>query len=206
MGSSATRKYESPQRREQAAATRRRIVEAARRLFSQRGIAHTTLEAVAKAAKVSTPTVFQVFGSKQAIVAAMLPAVKAEVEIGPQFKTLMASSSPREKLAISARMTRAWCEQGADVHQVMREAARHDRSARKTWNAAEDSRLRGQRALVESIASQLRRGVSVEQAADVLFALSSDALYRELVDGRGWTPDAYEAWLAESTARLLLER
>ena len=41
------RTYNSPRRREQAATTRREILEAAQRLFEQRGYAATTMAAIA---------------------------------------------------------------------------------------------------------------------------------------------------------------
>jgi AcrR family transcriptional regulator len=43
----STRRYDSPRRREQAAATRRDILEASQRLFEQQGYAATTMAAIA---------------------------------------------------------------------------------------------------------------------------------------------------------------
>src|SRR5919202_6450587 len=68
------RRYHSPQRQQQAQATRRQIVEAAGRLFSQHGYFGTTIGAIAHAAGVAEPTVYAAFGSKRAILSALIDA------------------------------------------------------------------------------------------------------------------------------------
>src|SRR3954471_10829461 len=59
-----TRRYNSPRRREQAAATRREILEAAQRLFERDGYAATTMAAIAAEAGVALKTVYLAFESK----------------------------------------------------------------------------------------------------------------------------------------------
>src|SRR3989442_13552306 len=61
------RRYESPLRRAQAAATRREILEAAQRLFEQRGYAATTMAAIAAEANVALKTVYVTFDSKSGV-------------------------------------------------------------------------------------------------------------------------------------------
>jgi hypothetical protein len=41
-------------------------------------------------------------------------------------------------------------------------------------------------------------------ARDVLWTLCSHATYDQLVTRRGWSPDRYEAWLADALRRTLL--
>ena len=71
-GSAAPRRYTSPKRQEQARATRRAIVEAARALFLARGYAGTTIDAVAGEAGVAVQTVYAAFGSKAQILKTVL--------------------------------------------------------------------------------------------------------------------------------------
>src|SRR5260370_17833852 len=59
-------------RRPRAQATRRRIRDAARRLFVERGYVATTIEAIAGEAGVAVPTVYLAFGTKPALLAALL--------------------------------------------------------------------------------------------------------------------------------------
>src|SRR6266511_6236630 len=66
-----TRRYNSPRRREQAAATRRAILEAAQRLFEHQGYPATTMEAIAAEAGVALKTVYVVFTTKSRLLRAL---------------------------------------------------------------------------------------------------------------------------------------
>src|SRR6478672_5080563 len=67
----STRRYESPRRREQAAATRREILEAAHRLFAQQGYAGTTMADLAGEAGVALKTVYVAFETKAGVLRAL---------------------------------------------------------------------------------------------------------------------------------------
>ncbi len=64
---SSRRKYHSPLRADQAEQTRRRVLEAAFRLFVERGYAGTTMTAVAEDAGVSPETIYLTFGGKRGL-------------------------------------------------------------------------------------------------------------------------------------------
>src|SRR6266496_4226329 len=59
-------------RRPKAQATRRRILDAARGLFVERGYVATTIEAIASQAGVAVPTVYLAFGTKRALLVELL--------------------------------------------------------------------------------------------------------------------------------------
>jgi hypothetical protein len=50
----------------------------------------------------------------------------------------------------------------------------------------------------------LRRGLDVESASDILWTLNHPDLWQLLVAERGWTPDQWEAWFAETVRAQLL--
>ena len=52
---------------------------------------------------------------------------------------------------------------------------------------------------------RLRPDLSVDVAADVIWATNSAELYVLLTVDRGWTPRRYELWLADAWCRLLLQ-
>ncbi len=54
-------------------------------------------------------------------------------------------------------------------------------------------------------AGGLRRGLSVDDAADTIWATNSAELYVMLTEERGWTPERFERWLADTWTRLLLD-
>ena len=66
-----TRRYESPRRRQQAAATRTQILESARRLFEEQGYAATTMAAIAADAGIALKTVYVAFETKSGLLRAV---------------------------------------------------------------------------------------------------------------------------------------
>jgi hypothetical protein len=53
---------------------------------------------------------------------------------------------------------------------------------------------------------ELRAGLDVERAADLLWALNDPALWQALVRERGWAPEEYEDWLTGALGAELLGR
>ena len=62
---STKREYDSSRRQAQAQETRRHILEAARKLFMERGYAGATAEAIASEAGVSAQTIYAIFKNKK---------------------------------------------------------------------------------------------------------------------------------------------
>ena len=50
----------------------------------------------------------------------------------------------------------------------------------------------------------LRKGVTVERAAEIMWAYTSPEFYDLLVVGRGWTPDRFGEFVASALAAALL--
>ncbi len=50
----------------------------------------------------------------------------------------------------------------------------------------------------------LRTGLTPERATDTYAALANPHTYAFFIGERGWTPDQFEEWLADSLPRLLL--
>src|SRR5215218_6265163 len=101
-----TRRYESPRRREQAAATRRLILEAAERLFERQGYAATTMAAIAREAGVALKTVYVAFETKSGLLRALwhlrLRGDEADVPIGerPWYRAVLAEPDPERALRL----------------------------------------------------------------------------------------------------------
>ena len=76
------------------AATRAALLEAARELFTARGLDRTTVRAIAERAGVNQALLFRYFGSKDALFAAAL---------SEQARTLAAQAPPEELLATTLR-------------------------------------------------------------------------------------------------------
>ncbi|HUP28438.1 MAG TPA: TetR/AcrR family transcriptional regulator, partial [Chloroflexia bacterium] len=68
--------------------------------------------------------------------------------------------------------------------------------------------LAGRRAgldhFIATSAGILRQDLSTEKASAIFRALTHEQIYKELVEVGGWSPDHYEAWLAEILKKQLL--
>ena len=194
----------STYRQEQAAATRHRIAVAARKLFGERGYGATTLAAIAVEAGVAEPTVYAVFGSKRSFLVALRQQMHAEVELSKLTAAAKDAPDARLKLEAWARLLRAQMERSYDVIAVHREAARVDPAAAEENRRVLDSRAGQMRQLVHRLAPDLRADLTLRSATDILWAFSTEELYRELVQERRWTPGRYQTWMARTLKQQLL--
>ena len=95
--------YRSPLRKERAADTRRRIAAAALELFTERGFGGTTVAAIAERAGVSAQTVYATFGSKGAILRALLAQMEENADAAGWRERIATESGPRGKLTAFAQ-------------------------------------------------------------------------------------------------------
>ena len=74
------------------------------------------------------------------------------------------------------------------------------------WREISDRRAANMLKLVREIddVGGLRPDLSIEDAADTIWATNSPELSVMLINERGWSADHYERWLAETWQRLLL--
>jgi len=199
------RPYDSPRRREQAAGTRRLILTEAQRLFERDGYAGTSMAAVAKAAGVALKTVYLTFETKAGLLRAVwhraLRGDLDEVPVGEQdwFQRVMDEPDPARRLALAARNSRLVKERAAAILEVIHSAAPADPEIGALWERIKADFHDNQRTIVQSLSRDraLRKGVTVEAAADVMWALNQPSLYQLLVNDRGWTPERYERWLRD---------
>jgi AcrR family transcriptional regulator len=207
------RRYHSPQRRQQAGLTRRQILEAARRLFATRGYAATTLPAIAREAGVSAPTITAVFGTKPALLEALIQmGVRGDTAEAPLieqswWQEMLAEPDPRQQLRRQAAIARQIHERSADIFEIVRGAATADPEIATLLTKQAARRLEDAKSVAEALArkSALRASMPVDQATDVLWALTAAYTYRLLVTERGWSPDQYEEWLASCMIHSVLD-
>jgi AcrR family transcriptional regulator len=206
MSHSSSRRYHSPRRSQQAEATRQAIVHAARKLFAEHGYQTTTLQAIAREAEVSVPTLYVTFGSKAAILSALVKSAGADEEIRAVADAAFAEPDPRRQLRLAARVIRSIHERDADISDLLWQAGGGDPDLAAAWRQSHQQQLARQGELMEVLADKqaLKTGLTPEMATETHWAVSSPEVYRLLVCERGWPPSRYEDWLAETTATLLL--
>jgi AcrR family transcriptional regulator len=168
-----------PSRREvAAAATRREILDAARRLFAEHGYASTSVQQIAAESGVAVQTIYSSVGSKAALVLALNDLIDEEAGVAELTARVLLSAEPSEP------------EAAAVVADGMR---RHEQGASR---------------MVQRLAAlgALRAGTTPERAGAAFSMMTSPASWRQLTDRAGWSFDEAEAWLVVSLTQLLLEQ
>jgi len=193
-----------PYRQLQAEETRRRIARAARRLFAEQGYARTSIAAVAGTAGVAVRTVYAAFGTKQAILAAICDAWLAEADVFGLLAQAAEEPDAGRRLALIARLNRQQWERGIDVVALLEAASTTDRDVARMLAGWKEGRAQALAGVVAGIADRLADGVDTATAGAILGGLSAAEVYRELVEGVGWSADRYERWLADLLVRELL--
>jgi len=206
------RSYNSPRRQQQAAATRRGILDAAERLFDELGYPATTMEAVAAEAGVALKTVYVVFTTKAGLLRALWDLKlkgdqdQAGVAERPWYLEVLGESDPERQLRLNARNACAVKQRIAGVLKMIRAAAPADPDTGALWALIQTDFHANQRVIVESLHAKgsLRPGLDVARATDILWALNHPDLWLLLVGERGWTPAAFEEWFADTSCAQLL--
>jgi AcrR family transcriptional regulator len=206
------RSYHSPRRQQQAAATRLGILEAAERLFEQRGYPATTMEQVAAEAGVALKTVYVVFVTKSGLLRALwdlrLKGDQAEAAVAerPWYREVLEEPDPERQLRGNARNACIVKQRIAGMLKILRSAAPVDPDAEALWGLIQSDFYGNQRAIVESLHARqrLRPGLDVARATDILWTLNHPDVWLLLVGERGWTPEQWERWFADTACAQLL--
>jgi AcrR family transcriptional regulator len=207
-----SRPYNSPRRREQAAATRTAILEAAHRLFERQGYAATTIAAIAADAEVATKTVYLAYETKSGVLRALwhkqLRGDQEDVPVAERewYREAVEEPDPERQLRLNARNARAAKTRIGSLLEVIRTAAPTDPDIAALWSRIQSEFHANQRVIVESLAAKkaLKRGLDVERATDILWTLNHPDVWQLLVRERRWAPAEWERWFADTACAQLL--
>lgn len=121
-------------------------------------------------------------------------------------QAMRAEPDPVRKLALYADAMRAIHGRMAPLAIALRDASTTEPEALEVWQQISDRRAENMRRLALELreAGGLRDDLSIDVAGDILWATNSPELYVLLVDERGWRPEQYQTWLADTWARILL--
>ena len=179
------------------------VVDAALKLFLERGYGATTIEAISDLADVPAATVYRLFSSKRGILKALLDvSIVGDDEAvpmadRPQVRTLLADPDPRMQLTGFVAIAVEVNSRVAPIYRILVSAAGSDPDAAALLDALSRQRQQGQRLIAGSLAraGALRPELRERDAADVIHALMSPEVYRLLVLDRRWKSTRYERWL-----------
>jgi AcrR family transcriptional regulator len=204
------RRYDSSGRRERARHTRDQITRVAERLLLADGYAGTTVAAIAAAARVSVETIYKGFGGKPGLVRAIVERGLAGAGPVPaeQRSDHIRDTEPDPRRILSAwgAFTAEIAPKVAPILTLARDAAASDAEIADLLD--EISAARHERMTINACglasAGHLRPGITLEQAADILWIYSSPELYELLVIRRGWPAEQYGRFVGQALTAALL--
>ncbi len=203
------RTYRSALRTEQAALTRRLIVEAAAEVFVDFGYARTTIKEIASRAGVAQDTVYATFGTKARVLTAVLdlrlvPGGEPSIMATAGSLALRDEPDQRQQLHRFARGMASISARIRPMFELLRTAAAVEPEVEEAFAEMERQRLAHMRQIAHWIAARGPLKTSPERAGEVIWALTSPDMGRMLCDVQGWSEAEHAAWLEDMLAYALL--
>jgi len=204
------RAYDASLRRAQARLSRDRIIEVARARFLQDGYGPTTISAIAEDAGVSVDTIYKSFGGKPGLVRALT--ARALEGAGPvpaeqRSEELQARErDPRKLISGWGVFVTEVAPLAAPILLLLRDAAGSHPELKALLEEVRDYRLRRMtdNARRFAAAGHLRPGLTVADAADVMWAYTSPELYELLVLYRAMPLRTFGRFVADALIAALL--
>jgi AcrR family transcriptional regulator len=197
MPAKSSRPYRSEVRAQSASNTRRKILDAAMRLFLEHGYAKVTVGDIAAQASLALPTVYASTGGKAAILATIIDEAVHDPIVDETLSAVRKSKSGEDIIGITAHGTRLDNERYHDIVQVMKTAAAVDENATEILHRSDAAyrRALGQIARRLRAVKALPAGMTEARATDVLWFYFGGDTWHLLVGDRGWSWDEAERWL-----------
>lgn len=201
------RSYRSPVRTAQAAATRQRILDAARALLEAQGYEATSVTALAEAAGVSVDTLYTAVGRKPQIVLAVIDDLLGGEQAAQRayVREIQAEPSAVGKVAVYAQAASQLVPRIAPLQDALRKAGESDAACATAWRALTQRRARNMLQFAQELrgTGDLRPDLGDRQVADIIWSTNASEFWG-LFQQRGWTPQEYGAFLADMWTRMLL--
>ncbi len=203
-------KPRSPLRAEQASVTRRRILDAAARVFEAQGFAGARIDDIAAEAGVAVPTVYKTFRNKVNLLVGAVNQAMAGDDVTPidrqvWFTEQLDEPDAVRQLQLVARNARRLYERAGRLLDVLRAATPLDPDLHAAWTDVANQRFERARQTAKNLAVKARGGllVSRDEAAVTLWALTEPELFATYT-ASGRSAKHYETWLADLLRRALL--
>ena len=183
------RAYRQNIRAESAAETRRRIIEVTRGLLTRAPLESVSVPAIAAEAEVARSTIYAIFGSREGLMVAVAEDV---LERGGFARIGQALRGPDvvQAFAASIEVAMELYSQEHAVGQALLSLAAVDRDASSAAARLNFGRREGMQKIAQRMRDQgvLRDELTVSEAADVLWVITSLETFDQLYRGRGLTP------------------
>jgi AcrR family transcriptional regulator len=204
------RRYDTSRRREAAARTRTAILDAALHLFTSQGYAATPMTAIAERAGVALDTVYASVGRKPQLARLLIEtAISGASQAIPAserdyVQAIRAAPDAEAKIAIYASAMRIIAGRLAPVLGIIQQAGAAEPELAALWHEIAERRATNMHRFAADLAAVTTLRVDPGEAADIVWATNAPELYQLLINQRGWSPEHYEHFLADTWRRLLL--
>jgi len=206
---SSPRAYDNSARAQAAADTRRRILDAAGAMLLDGGYHSMSVAGLASAAGVSPQTVYNSVGGKADVVKAVYDVLLAGDEnpvpmsSRPEFLA-MGEAPDRDTFgrAYAAFGAGIWRRVGPLLGVLLADGAGSDTTLAAFVATIDGERLTGNTHAITLLESRhgLPDGRARGELVDEVWTLTAPEIYDRFVRRRGWSHDAYAAWLADAVA------
>jgi AcrR family transcriptional regulator len=193
-------------RDEYAEATWQAVVTAARELFAEAGYSKTTVQQIARRARVSPATVYAQCGGKQGLLKTLMDSWTAGPLVREIIEACAAAQSGAEKLHVLADGYVAITDAYGDITRIVTDAAAVAPGAAEFLETAN---TRHHEALLEIVAQiretgDLKKDLSDEDAARIIYYHFRFEQFTLAADAFGWGQDRARDWIRERVENALL--
>lgn len=195
-------------RQEYAEQTRIGIISAARTLFARRGYAQTKVEEIAQLARVAPITVYTVVGGKTGLLRILMEIWSTAPGNDTALADIQAQKDPQLVLKLVGQVVRYMREEFGDIAYFMQDAAPHDGEVAESLAVATGRYRNWFVTVVKHLTDlkSLRAGLSLQEAADILWFYFGYWGYYTLHNENGWTYERAEEWLVKAASQSVLKQ
>jgi AcrR family transcriptional regulator len=203
------RTYDASRRRAAALARRERVLSAARELFLGDGFAATTVAAIANQAEVSSETIYKRFGGKAGLIEALYrEALMGEgtVPAYTRSEDLKSQTDARDVIRGWSRLSMEVGPRVTKIQLLLRDACLLEPDLQSMLDELDADRLARMTHNAEYLdaAGHLRKGVTVEHAAELMWSVTAPEMIELLVQRRSWSLEQYAEFVYDVLANGLL--
>ena len=196
-----------PSRRDEyAEMTRQEVVRAARTLFAEHGYAQTTVEKIAREARVSPATVYAQCGGKEGLLQALMDIWTTSPTVGRIIGDAAVQPTARTKLEVLAAGYAAHAAEAGDIMRIVERAGPSSPAAQQFLDIADERHIEALQTIVQGIddIGGLAEGVSVLDAARIIFFHFRNPQFVLAVETFGWGVDRSLEWLIDRVDAAIL--
>ena len=204
------RRYNASGRRDRAERTREEIIDVGSDLFLANGFAATTVSTIANASRVSEETIYKSFGGKAGLVRAIWArALQGEGSVPAERRSDVMRATeqdPREVIRGWGEFIIEVAPRAVPILLLIKSAAASDSQIAELLAEVDHQRLARMEDNARTLHDrrQLRTGMSLNEARDILWTYSAPELFELLVGRRGWSVERFAGFVTDQLISALL--